>query len=124
MTPQELLDKIEQYANAVAEAEGQNLEYCPSVDFTLLPDIVACTLDAQGIVDWLHSYEYNLEVWVGNLHFLAENSRVLPKYLSDSSFKYIYEYINEYRERIFDEILDICKGYYDEYVGEVELDEE
>jgi len=118
MTPQELLDKIKFYADAVADAEGQNLEYCPSMDFTLLPDIVACTLDAQGIVDWLHNYEYNLEAWIGNLHFLAENSKVLPKYLACSTFKYIYEYINDNWDSISKEILSICKGYYEEYVIE------
>ena len=122
MTPQELLDKIEQYANAVAEAEGQNLEYCPSVDFSYLPDVVACALDKedflkyvtdiyQDIFDWEDGYEESL-------HFLARNNRVLPDELASSTFAEISEYVKDNWDRISQEILDICKGYYDEYVIE------
>ena len=118
MTPQELLDKIEQYANAVAEAEGQNLEYCPSIDFSYLPDIVALMLDVYDKVFWLDETYGSYDKWEESLHFLARNNRVLPDQLSTATFAEISEYVKDNWDRISQEILDICKGYYDEYVIE------
>lgn len=110
-----LLSDMTEIANAIAEEAGHNLPYCPSVDLSIFPYVVALTLDR----DEMHEYEFmkdENEV-LDTLHFLAENGRILSESLADAPMKEIVSYVREHQEEIFKEIRKDCEGYYEEFTG-------
>ena len=90
----------------VGDIAGQNLPYCPSIDFSVIPTVINATFDGHDCSDD-----------ESDLRFLIDNGRFLPVELKGSTLEDIVKYIKDNRESIFKEILETVAGYYEEYMN-------
>ncbi len=103
MTEYEILDLIEETADIIAEKHGMNVSYCESMDMTLFPVVVETMLGnvQDGDLD--------------DLHFLAENGRLIPKEYADAGIARIRGYLLQHKQDILDEIEEDCRAYQSDY---------
>ena len=103
MTEYEVLNLIEETADIIAEKHGMNVSYCESMDMTLFPVVVETMLGnvQDGDLD--------------DLHFLAENGRLIPKEYADAGIAKIRGYLLEHKQEILDEIEQDCRSYQGDY---------
>ena len=90
---------IEETADIIADRCGMNVPYCESMDMTLFPVVVETMLgdEQEGDLD--------------DLHFLAENGRLIPVEYKDSTIEEIRAYLLEHEQEILDEIESDCRDY-------------
>lgn len=112
MNEYEVLDLIEETADLIAEKHGMNVSYCESMDMSLFPVVVETILGQTDEED------------LGDLHFLAENGRLLPEEYADASLKEIREYLLAHKEEILQDIVDDCKSYQGDYDYDDEEEED
>lgn len=100
-------------ANALAEKVGANIDYSPSVDFSVLPYVVAVMAPEQcdGLLD--NTSEEDL---LKTFEFLAEGNGWLPKFLIGSSLQGYKDYIVANKKSIVGSIWSVVEGYYEEYI--------
>lgn len=115
---QKVWDDMDAIAEAVAEEAGQNLPYCPSIDFSVFPYLVALLFDeeqrkANGC-DFLDQGDETLNT----LRFLADNGRLIPTTLKGADMETYEKYIRYHEDGILDEIREDIEGYYEEYTGQ------
>ena len=103
MTEYEVLSLIEETAEIIADSRGMNVPYCESMDMSLFPVVVETMLgdEQEGDLD--------------DLHFLAENGRLIPKGFKDASLEEIREYLLANKNEILTEIEEDCRYYQSDY---------
>ena len=103
MTEYEVLSLIEETAEIISDTKGMNVSYCESMDMSLFPVVVETMLgdEQEGDLD--------------DLHFLAENGRLIPRGFKDASLEEIRAYLLEHRNEILDEIESDCRDYLGDY---------
>lgn len=94
----EILYLIDDTADIIAEHYGHNVPYCESMDMSLFPEIIYAMMDDE-------------EPDLGDLRFLADNGRILPKELADASLDDFRAYCREHREELLAEIESECMCY-------------
>lgn len=114
---QKVWDDMDAIAEVVAEEAGQNLPYCPSIDFSVFPYLVALLFDeeqrkANGC-DFLDQGDETLNT----LRFLADNGRLIPTTLKGADMETYEKYIRYHEDDILDEIREDIEGYYEDSVG-------
>lgn len=117
MGTDELTSLIDEVADLIAEAKGQNVPYCESMDVSYLPLIIDIAGDA-GTEDILNDYDASEENLLGDLRFLARNGRVLPENLAEADFETFRAYAKEHRDELFREIQEIFEDYRKCYAAE------
>jgi hypothetical protein len=104
-----ILNLIEETADVISEKHGMNVTYCESMDMDLFPVVVEVILDS-------YSEDELIERDVlGDLHFLAENGRLIPEEYKDASYQEIREYLLAHKEEILADIENDCKWYLGEH---------
>ena len=103
-TEYEILDLIEETADIISDKKGMNVSYCESMDMTLFPVVVEAML-----------YDELEENTLGDLHFLAENGRLIPQQYAKATFQEIKAYLLEHKQEILDEIEQDCRSYQGDY---------
>lgn len=117
MDTNEVMNLIDKAADAIAEAQGMNVNYCESMDMDLFPVVVKVIGDDYD--------EDEIEGVLSDLRFLAMNGRLIPEELKDATYEEIQAYLIENKEEILEEIAGDCLWYIDEYsdCGEDDDDE-
>ena len=123
MREDDILDLIAETAAAIADYCGMNVPYCESMDMSLFHTPVYAMMDDYDFNDfieeeartWNESKDKYLEDYLSDLHFLAENNRILPDSLEDASLEEIRAYCEEHRDEILDEIEEECNNYLEAY---------
>ena len=108
MDAYDVLALVEETAEIIAEGHGMNVSYCESMDMDMFTAVCMAIIDDE-------------DVDVGDLHFLAENGRLIPKRYAKSSLEEIREYLIANKDEILAEIKEDCERYQEEYE---DLDEE
>lgn len=106
MREYEILDLIYETADIIAGHYGHNVPYCESMDMSLFPQPIYAMLDDE---------DYEADLDLVNLRFLAANNRLLPKSLKEATMEEIRAYCKEHRDEILDEIEEKCLNYQGEY---------
>lgn len=102
MREYEILDLIGVAADAIADHYGMNVPYCESIDMSLFHQPILAMLDDD-------------DAYLGDLQFLAQNNRILPKSLSKATMDEFRVYCKEHRDEILDEIERECQNYINAY---------
>jgi hypothetical protein len=102
MREYEILDLIAETADIIADYHGMNVPYCESMDMSLFHQPVLAMLDDE-------------EPDLGDLRFLAQNNRLLPKSLAEATMEQFKAYCKEHRDGILDEIESECLRYINAY---------
>ena len=102
MREYEILDLIAETADIIADYYGMNVPYCESMDMSLFHQPILAMLDDE-------------EADLGDLQFLAQNSRLLPDSLAEATMDEFRAYCKEHRDEILDEIESECQGYINAY---------
>lgn len=103
MREYEILDLIAETADVIADYHGMNVPYCESMDMSLFHQPVLAMLDEDDEPD------------LGDLQFLAQNNRLLPKSLAEATMEQFKAYCKEHRDEILDEIEQECQIYIKAY---------
>ena len=103
MKEYEVLSLIEETAEIIADSCGMNVPYCESMDMSLFPVVVETMLgdEQEGDLD--------------DLHFLAENGRLIPTGFKNASLEEIREYLLANKNEILSEIEEDCRHYQSDY---------
>lgn len=104
MREYEILDLIAETADIIADYHGMNVPYCESMDMSLFHQPVLAMLD-----------DPDDQPDLGDLQFLAQNNRLLPKSLAEATLDEFRAYCKEHRNEILDEIESECQGYINAY---------
>lgn len=103
MKEYEVLSLIEETAEIIADSCGMNVPYCESMDMSLFPVVVETML---GDTD---------EDYLPDLHFLAENGRLIPEEYAESTMEEIRAYLLANKAKILSEIEEDCRHYQSDY---------
>ena len=103
MTEYQILALIEETADIISDNKGMNVSYCESMDMSLFPVVVETMLgdEQEGDLD--------------DLHFLAENHRLIPEEYREATIEEIRAYLLEHRDESLDEIESDCRDYLGDY---------
>lgn len=103
MTEYQILALIEETADIISDNKGMNVSYCESMDMSLFPVVVETMLgdEQEGDLD--------------DLHFLAENGRLIPRGFKDASLEEIRAYLLANKNEILSEIEEDCRHYQGDY---------
>jgi len=87
---------------------GQNVPYTMSMDFSYLPHLIVFLFTDEekerlGIID--------IDSSLADLRFLADNGRVLPKKLRNSTLDEIRDYVVEHKKYILGTVEGIFRHY-------------
>jgi len=107
----DILWLVEETADIIAKGHGMNVSYCESMDMDMFT--VVCT----AIIG-------DEDVDLGDLHFLAENGRLIPKKFAKASLETIREYLLANEQDILSEIKEDCERYQADYEDLDEDDED
>jgi hypothetical protein len=105
MKEYEILDFIAETADIIVEHFGHDVPYCESMDMSLFHQPILAMLDD----------EEEDEPDLGDLQFMAENGRILPKSLAKATMEEFKAYCREHRDEILDEIESECQDYINAY---------
>ena len=94
----DVLSLLDDTAEVIADHYGHNVPYCESMDMSLFPQVVYAMLDGE-------------KPDLGDLQFLAQNGRLLPKELADATLDEFRAYCREHRKELLSEIAFECEQY-------------
>jgi len=104
MREYDILDLIAETADIIADYHGMNVPYCESMDMSLFHQPVLAMLD-----------DPDDQPDLGDLRFLAQNNRLLPKSLAEATMDEFRAHCKEHRDEILDEIEQECQNYINAY---------
>ena len=107
MDAYKVMSLIDEAGELIAEGHGMNVTYCESMDMSLFPIVVSVIEDEYD--------KDESEGVLGDLHFLSENGRLIPRGYENATYEEIQAYLIENKDEVFDEIARDCKGYIEEY---------
>ena len=103
MTEYQILALIEETADIISDNKGMNVPYCESMDMSLFPVVVETMLGDEQEDD------------LDDLHFLAENGRLIPRGFKNASMEEIRAYLLANKNEILSEIEEDCRHYQSDY---------
>lgn len=103
---QNLLDKIEDIYNAIAEEAGMNMSYNESINGSVYPSVIRV---AMGETD---------EHLFDDLKFLAENEHIIPKEFKDATKEELIDYVMHHEDPILNEIESNAESDFQFRVGD------
>lgn len=113
----QLWNDLEAIQEAVAEEAGMNLPYCPSIDFTAFPYILALLFDEDELTRDVRETLGDETAVLETLRFLAENDRIISRELRYQSLGHIRTWIRSNEDKVLAAIRETIEGYYEEYTG-------
>ena len=113
----QLWNDLEAIQEAVAEEAGMNLPYCPSIDFTAFPYILALLFDEDELTRDVRETLGDETAVLETLRFLAENDRIISRELRYQSLGHIRTWIRSNEDKVLAVIRETIEGYYEEYTG-------
>ena len=116
--PFDLLDKIDEAAEVIADRYGMNVPYCESMVISYSPQIIEATLteDEKNELEELTPENDLLDT----LRFYARNNHYLPDSLKDASMEEFNSYLAAHKQEVYKEILDEIKHYCHESIEETD----
>lgn len=86
-----LLDRLEEIYEEIADRKGMNVDYCESMDGSLFPQVVKASLGDE-------------DVDMDGLRFLAQNERFFPKRLAKASNDALVDYLRRHERTILAQV--------------------
>ena len=116
INPFDLLDKIDEAAEVIADRYGMNVPYCESMAVSYFPQIIEATLteDEKNELEELTPENDLLDT----LRFYAWNNHFLPDSLKDASMEEFNSYLAAHKQEVYKEILDEIEHYCHECADE------
>ena len=113
----QLWNELDTIQEAVAEEAGMNLPYCPSMDFTAFPYILALLFDEDELTRDVRETLGDETAFLETLRFLAENDRIISREVRYQTLGHIRTWIRSNEDKVLAAIRETIEGYYEEYTG-------
>lgn len=113
----QLWNDLDTIQEAVAEEAGMNLPYCPSMDFTAFPYILALLFDEDELTRDVRETLGDETAFLETLRFLAENDRIISREVRYQTLGHIRTWIRSNEDKVLAAIRETIEGYYEEYTG-------
>lgn len=113
----QLWNDLDTIQEAVAEEAGMNLPYCPSIDFTAFPYILALLFDEDELTRDVRETLGDETAFLETLRFLAENDRIISREVRYQTLGHIRTWIRSNEDKVLAAIRETIEGYYEEYTG-------
>lgn len=113
----QLWNDLDTIREAVAEQAGMNLPYCPSIDFSSFPYILALTFDKDELTRDMREMLDDEPAVLDTLQFLAENGRIISREMQNQSLDHIAAWIRSNEDEVLALVRETIEAYYEEYTG-------